>query len=346
MSDRPVNGAGSFAALAKCVAATNDLFSAAVFAENNPACENRQRTILKTAVSAGSMNPDAWGSQLSEYNQTVQGFLDSLKLKDFLEFSKSLQGPVKLLLNSRLFSSTGFVGFPVAEGTAKPVGTLSFDSTILEPRKAVSIVVLTTAIVRGAGNSGQSFITRQMQNGIAAATNEMVFAELANLAASIPSAGPTAANVLADIGNALQGIDSGDDSVFVGVVNSSTAKALATITTTDGLQAFPDFSPSRGGSLATIPFLISDKLPDAGTMLIADASALVVDSDGTVILDKANSAAIQLDDNPVDDGATLVSLFANNLTALRVERRFGFAVARDNAVAVVTNVHYNANVTE
>lgn len=108
------------------------------------------------------------------------------------------------------------------------------------------------------------------------------------------------------------------------------------VTGSTGQRAFPEVSPTTGGSICSIPILISDDLL-AGTVLLADASGLAAAS-GDITLDQYREASVQLDTAP-DSSQTastnLVNLWQNNLQAIVVERAFCAVRLRSDAVALV-----------
>jgi hypothetical protein len=71
------------------------------------------------------------------------------------------------------------------------------------------------------------------------------------------------------------------------------------------------------------------------TAFLLDAKGIVAELD-TVKLDSTGNAALQLDSDPTSGSYQLVSLFQNNLTALRCEIEFGALALRSTSVTMLT----------
>jgi HK97 family phage major capsid protein len=136
--------------------------------------------------------------------------------------------------------------------------------------------------------------------------------------------------VLTDVGVLLAAVQSGSDAAFYLVMSSTTAKQIASLPSTTGTPAFPTMNP-RGGTLQSIPVLVSDQLDDE--VLLVDASQFAAVSAGMNI-DVARHATVQMNGgNPVD-------LWSNNLRALRCERWWNALPLRSAAVAAVNGANY------
>ena len=74
----------------------------------------------------------------------------------------------------------------------------------------------------------------------------------------------------------------------------SAAKALAARVEGDP-EKFPTMGP-MGGTLLTLPFLVSDQLA-AGTLLLIDANGIIGGAE-TIRLDNSTQATLQMDSSP------------------------------------------------
>jgi hypothetical protein len=77
----------------------------------------------------------------------------------------------------------------------------------------------------------------------------------------------------------------------------------------------------------------------AGVLLLFDASQVAVSS-GTIELDRSNAATLQLDtapDSPPLTSSPYVSLWQQNMSALRAERFFGVSRLRTTAAASISS---------
>jgi hypothetical protein len=150
-----------------------------------------------------------------------------------------------------------------------------------------------------------------------------------------PSSGNDADHVIRDLADLLDNIASGSGSRLYIITTAAITKKLAVMPSNVGTVAFPGMTPA-GGTIAGITVIPSDGAPD-GTLLMVDAAQIAAGT-GTITLDSAQEAAIQLDDAPTDGPAPLTSLWQLNLAAIKAERYFGFERLADDAVAVLTGV--------
>jgi hypothetical protein len=96
------------------------------------------------------------------------------------------------------------------------------------------------------------------------------------------------------------------------------------------------------GLLGNIRVVPSDAATDTGTAVLIDAKGIAADA-GSVELDATIEAAIQAEgDNPTAGATTLISLFQNNLTGIRVERRFSAELMRSDSAACITGYETTA----
>jgi hypothetical protein len=127
---------------------------------------------------------------------------------------------------------------------------------------------------------------------------------------------------------------------------AAAAKKLAT-KSTSGVRLWPDMGP-LGGMMASVPALVSGKLP-SGYAVLLDAAAIALGSDA-VALDRSEITSLQMDGAPgmsaaggspvAPTGMTTVSMFQTGSSALRAERFIAWATTRTRAVAALSGVSY------
>ncbi len=171
-----------------------------------------------------------------------------------------------------------------------------------------------------------AFLGNELRRAVQAGTDKLLLDGLA--LGETPLAG--SASVSADIAALLGAITIGDASRLYLATTPELATAAASVTGAEGF-VFGSMSP-QGGTLAGVPALASDQLPDGRVMLI-DASQVAANSDA-IVLDSASHASVELSDTPTAGGPATVSLWQNNLYGLRAERYIGF-LAPPSAVAVL-----------
>jgi hypothetical protein len=151
---------------------------------------------------------------------------------------------------------------------------------------------------------------------------------------SIPSSGSTLSAIASDLATAMALINLGANSKVYLIAPPKWIRAVALTRTSGGAPAFPGLE-ILGGSISGIAVLPSDALTD--TVLLLDAAQCAVDV-GPIIPDKTTQSVLQLNDDPSDGGQMLTSLWQSNLTAIRFERWWGFALLASDAAVKITNV--------
>jgi hypothetical protein len=89
----------------------------------------------------------------------------------------------------------------------------------------------------------------------------------------------------------------------------------------------------QDGKIGDITIAASDAATTTATLIDARQIATEID---TVTLDSSQQGAIETTDNPTSGDYHLISLFQNNLTALRAEVWFGAVAMRSTSVALTT----------
>jgi hypothetical protein len=125
-------------------------------------------------------------------------------------------------------------------------------------------------------------------------------------------------------------------------MRNADAGKLACKRDTAGGLAFPDITP-RGGSLMGIPVITSNAVPSSlsGGSIIAlvDAAEILYADDNLISVDSSNEASVQMLDTPSDSAAQMVSLWQSNLVGFRLTAYRNYLRRRDEAVAVLDQVH-------
>ena len=190
------------------------------------------------------------------------------------------------------------------------------------PRKASATVVISTELARIGGDNANALILRELRNAVIAGTDFVATAALIAATTPIPSSG----DVLTDLA------PSGASSLWFFVIEPSQAKILATLPGVNG-TAFPQMNVN-GGSIGGVTILVSGQLA-AGTAVLFDATAIAAASEN-VALSASREAVITTVASP----ASSVSLWPQDLVALRAERWFGFSLLRADGVASLSGVDY------
>jgi len=115
-----------------------------------------------------------------------------------------------------------------------------------------------------------------------------------------------------------------------------------------GQAEYPGIA-AMGGTLLGLPVITSESVnaeggsPAGGRIVLVKASEILVADDGGIAIDVSRETSLQMNSAP-DDPATastvFVSMWQNNMVALRAERYINWLRRRAEAVAVLEGAVY------
>jgi hypothetical protein len=120
------------------------------------------------------------------------------------------------------------------------------------------------------------------------------------------------------------------------------ALTIGMMTNELGQPTFPGID-MNGGTFFGLPVITSTNVTqgDSGsTIILMKPSEILLADDGGVTLDASREASLELDDSPGGAGKNLVSLWQNNMIALRAERFINWQRRRPESVAYISNAAY------
>jgi HK97 family phage major capsid protein/HK97 family phage prohead protease len=298
---------------------------------------------LKAAIAAGTTTDATWAGPL--VNQTmVNDFLELLRPATILG---KIPGLRNVPFNCKIPMQTagGTYGW-VGEAKPKPLTKLAFASDTLGVTKVAGIIVLTEELVRFSNPSAEALVRSDMVAGIAQFLDgQFIDPAVAAVAginpASITNGAPTAAattNPMADIMGLINHFVTNNIPVdgVTFILSPSNALALSFRQNLDGSPEFPGVG-INGGSYRGLNFVTSNT---AGTNVVAlQPSYILYADDGGVSIDASREASLQMDSapmSPADATTVYVSLFQNNMVALRAERFVNWKRVVTNAVKYLT----------
>jgi HK97 family phage major capsid protein len=304
---------------------------------------------LKAAVAAGTTTDATWAQPL--VNQTITSdFIELLRPATILG---KIPGLRNVPFNCKIPMQTagGTYGW-VGEAKPKPLTKLAFASDTLGITKVAGIIVLTEELVRFSNPSAEALVRSDMVAGIAQFLDQQFIdpavAAVAGVnPASITNGAPTAAattNPVADIMGLINHFASNNISVdgVTFVLSAANALSLSFRQNLDGSPEFPGVG-LNGGSYRGLTFITSNA---AGTNVTALQPALILFADdGGVTIDASREASLQMDSapmSPADATTVYVSLFQNNMVALRAERFVNWKRVVTNAVKYLTATNWPA----
>jgi HK97 family phage major capsid protein len=261
-------------------------------------------------------------------------------------------------------SSANWVG----EGAPKPVSALAFNTVTLGFSKAAGIVVMTDELVRFSNPSAEAIVQRDMIATIAqfldiqfidptiAAVVNVHPASITNGAPNIPASGVTADDLRTDILTLFAMFVASNMSVrgAYWIMDPIMAMSIGMMTNALGQAEYPTIN-MNGGTFFGLPVVVSSNVPHhaagadpdtdpASTLIVLMLpSEILLADDGGVALDASREASLQLDSAPVSGATQLVSLWQNNMIALRAERFINWQRRRAQAVAYISGARYGGN---
>jgi len=317
---------------------------------------HRVHTSLKSAVAAGTTSDSTWAAPLVEYTTMASEFIDLLRPATLI--GRIPGGLRRVPFKVRIQRQTaGVTGAFVGEGLPKPVNKLTFDAITLDNFKAAVIVVMTMELMRFSDPSAEAVVRQDMIDGITAFLDKRFIdpqysatssspASITNGIVPIASTGSTIAAITNDVENLMGAFIAGNLSLSRAVwfMSPVTALSLAMKRDTQDRFAFPTVTPD-GGTFFGRPVLTSTAIAAAGSpteqlIVLMDPYAVLLADDGDISIDMSQEASLQMDDAPSSGAQSLVSLWQNNMAALRAERMINWMRRRDAAVQVLGNANW------
>lgn len=295
----------------------------------------RVQSALKAFPLTTSPSSPGGGSELVDNQAIADAFITTLR--PLGAFDGMLPDMLQLVVQTRIIAAViGPEGGSPGEGEEKVISSLELDDAQVRLRKAASAIVVSDELARLAGQGGVDFLNTELKGAVAGQTDIVFIAAVTADAPTIAATGTDAESFRSDLATALALLGLGATSKPYILLAPARALALSMMTAPAGGAEFPDLGP-QGGSISSVPALVSDALSGEGsdTVAVADAAGLAADP-GTVLLQPAVHASVNL-------GGAVVNLWQNNLTALRAERWFGAEKARANAIATITGAAYGSS---
>jgi HK97 family phage major capsid protein len=321
------SAAHDFALVAKTLAASGGRWDQArTLAKNLPSIRARE-AIEKAAVSPMTMTN---ASALADYRTLVDGFFGSMG--EFSAYAKIYNAndfyrvPLRTII---AVLTSAPVGYSISELAAKPLSSGTFATATLDSQKVVADIVITNELARSAGQAAMLQFDRELRYAASVAVDAKFLAILAatpGITSNPAAGGPlTATNVLADLTTAAHALTLHAGNRPYLIVSPKLYVSFSLLQSTNGVIM-------QNGKIGVITVVPSDAATTTATLI--DAKQIATELD-TVTLDSSQEGTIETTDNPTA-GNPQISLFQNNLVALRAEAWFGAVAMRSTAVALIT----------
>lgn len=323
----------------------------------------RLQRFLKTAVEPATTTDANWLGPLSEPTTVIADFqLFAMPQTILGKFGNNgVPSLFSVPFNSRTMSETDAgTAYWVGQGKPKPLTRFGLDAAPLGFAKVAVIAVIAEESARFSNPSSEDYVRGALTRAIRRkldtdfvdpskiAVSNVSPAAITNSVTPLTSSGTSADAIRFDIMQLLSPfITANQDPANLVIIMPSTL-ALAASLLTNGLggREFPDLS-MNGGRIQGIPVITSQYAaagsPPSNLVIALDTSRIYLADDGGVNVDVSREASLEMDDAPQQDGSTgtgasLVSLWQNNLIGLRAERFINWTKAGGVSVTYMAGV--------
>jgi len=318
--------------------------------------------LIKSAVEpglAGGAGSPGWAPDLVYAQNLVSEFIEFLRPMTIVgKFGTgSIPSLRRIPFNVRMVGQTsGGRGQWVGEASPKPVKRFDFSPTSLTWAKVAAISVISDELARFSSPSAEMLVRDALAGDLAEGLDIDFIdpdkaedvgvspASVTNGVNPLPTAGSDAAAVRADIKALFSAFIAANINPTSGVfiMPNTVALALSLLRNPLGQAEFPLIT-MNGGTLEGLPVITSQYAafasPNKNIVVLAVANEIFLSDDGQVSVDVSREASIEMESEPGGSPAgQTVSMFQNNLLALRAERYINWKKRRDAAVAWLDNV--------
>jgi len=342
--------------IARAVAQLNQSSPSAIaehrWGKSNPALV---RLIKANEVSAGGAASGEWGSELVDVDNRFRGdFVNFLYAKTLYDKLPLRRMPAYVSVKGQDGQATGYW---VGEGSAIGVSALDFSNVELTPLEVGALAVVSNKMLRHNSHDAEMYVRDALVQAssqridttffsAAAAVSGVSPAGLLNGVSGIAASGTDAAAVRTDI-----------EVLYAPFINAKNATDLALITTPGLAKAmslmrsdlempiFPGVT-ANGGVLEGDPLFTGDNVT-SGHLILMKPSEIWRIGEGAVRVELSREATIEMSSAPVGEAFTPtgqtqqpVSMFQNEMTAIKVVREINFAKRRTHAVQLITGAGY------
>jgi hypothetical protein len=282
-----------------------------------------------------------WGEQVEGARLVLGAFSSSLRFSSAFAAASA----ANLFVKTPLGESVGLVmsgaseASEVARTAAIPVHRLDVAGATVARRKVAGLVVLSMELLRDSPAVAESLIVSELRAGIGAGIDAAVISDLTTGLTPHTSQGPIAdaATLMGDIGLRA-------NSKPFWIAGPQAAARLAT-SNVDNVRAAPDVNPTSGGSFMGWPLFITAALDYElvlvdGAKLAGNLADAEVSYSAEALVQSTDAPAGGLSGSPSTLTAlgsdTLISLWQENCSGVRVVQYFGLQALRSGAAASVT----------
>jgi hypothetical protein len=343
-------------AVRSIAAGRGNLAEAIAFAEKHYGPQGTATALVRKAneITAGGARPSAsWAGELGDYNESAAAFFGLVHEQTILGRIESLRRvPFRTrLIGSTAGPTTDFVG----ENKAIRVARFTLSEDRLDPLSLGAITVLSNELVKGSDQAGERYIYDELLKAqVECFDARFIDPDNAGESEVTPAAITYGAPTIASTGEASDDIRrlishfDGDLTSAYFVLHPTTAANMALPLNDSQPSRFPNLG-ANGGSILGIPALTSRSVANStsgGIIALVDGAGIGY-GEGVAEVYASQSATVEMSAAPVADGnvptgqtQNPVSMFQEELVAIRCTQVVNWKRVRSNAVTVLSGVDY------
>ena len=344
-------------------AARGNIMQAAEIANSNEQWKTETPEVvqvLRAAVAAGTTSDATWAAPLVVYQNLQSEFVEYLRP---LTIIGRIPGLRMVPFKIKIPRQTGAAAVNwVGEGRAKPLTSMALDTISMDFAKIAGIIPLTEELVRFSNPSAEMLVRNELAAAIiqfmdsqfvdpAKAANDVSPASITYGVVAVPASGTTGAALRTDIRALMASFLTTNSQMTsaVWLMTQQTALSIGLMQNSLGQTEFPGVGMS-GGTFLGIPVVTSENIPPTGgnptngyPIIVVNAGDILLADDGQVTLDASREASLQMDsspDSPPTASTTMISLWQQNMIAIKAERYINWAKRRATSVGMISGAKY------
>jgi len=253
----------------------------------------------------------------------------------------------------------------VGQGAPAPLTRPTYSTVVTLSRlKVVALAVVSEDLVKSSAPGAEATLSKDFIDA-AVACSDLGFidpasgavagvwpASVTNGAPSFAASGTSLAQIDGDLGRLMDSLISRGSTLQYAywILDPLALSFLARVRGSGGNLAYPGLSMTTGGTLLSLPVIVSGTTPNVGSpqsssISLIDSSRIWIAKDPEMAFDVSRAAAVQMLDNPTNDSqvptpTTQVSMFQTGSAALRGTRFMNWRVAEAGCAAVLNNAQY------
>lgn len=320
-----------------------------------------QDIIQRAAINPATTVDSTWAGPLVTYNNLQNEFIELLRPRTLVA---RIPGLRNVPFATKIPRQTGgHTAYWVGQGSPVPASAGALDTVTLDFAKVAGMTFMTKELMRLSSPAAEPLLTESLVAAVSylidrdfldPAKAEVVGvspASVTNGSSNLTATGTSADAFRADFKSLLRLYTTANISLsgLVFAMTQTQAMSLGLMRNDFGTKEFPDINMD-GGFIEGFPVVTTENIvanggsPADGSLIAAiSARDILLADDGTVELSVSTEASIQMEsapDSPTTAATTLVSLFQNDMVAIKAERMMTWKKARSNAVVYITGGNY------